>query len=94
MTRTRFVAVGLAAAVLLAPLLAAQAAESRDQPKTQSRPDMRSMMTGKSSTAGDKKAVHYKDCAAVRKAGKAPLRRGQPGYAAHLDPDGDGVACG
>ncbi|MFD3447424.1 excalibur calcium-binding domain-containing protein [Microbacteriaceae bacterium 4G12] len=37
--------------------------------------------------------VYYKNCAAVRAAGKAPLHRGEPGYASHLDRDGDGVAC-
>ncbi len=31
--------------------------------------------------------------AAVRAAGKAPLYRGQPGYAPKLDRDGDGIAC-
>ncbi|RSX53346.1 deoxyribonuclease [Bifidobacterium dolichotidis] len=37
--------------------------------------------------------VYYKNCAAVRAAGKAPLYRGQPGYGPHLDRDGDGIAC-
>ena len=37
--------------------------------------------------------VYYKNCGQVRKAGKAPLYRGQPGYSSQLDPDGDGVAC-
>jgi hypothetical protein len=37
--------------------------------------------------------VYYANCAAVRAAGKAPLRRGEPGYASHLDRDDDGVAC-
>lgn len=37
--------------------------------------------------------VSYKNCAAVRAAGKAPLYRGQPGYAPKLDRDGDGIAC-
>jgi hypothetical protein len=37
--------------------------------------------------------VSYAGCAAVRAAGKAPLRRGQPGYRAALDADRDGVAC-
>src|SRR5664279_3550401 len=37
--------------------------------------------------------VYYQNCSAVRAAGKAPLYRGQPGYAAHLDRDGDGIAC-
>lgn len=35
----------------------------------------------------------YANCDAVRAAGKAPLLRGQPGYAPHLDADNDGVAC-
>jgi hypothetical protein len=37
--------------------------------------------------------VVYKDCAEVRAAGKAPLHRGDPGYSAALDHNGDGVAC-
>lgn len=37
--------------------------------------------------------VYYKNCSAVRAAGKAPLHRGEPGYASHLDRDGDGIAC-
>lgn len=39
------------------------------------------------------KKVYYKNCAAVRKAGKAPLYKGEPGYRKALDRDGDGVAC-
>jgi Excalibur calcium-binding domain len=35
----------------------------------------------------------FRNCAAARAAGAAPLRRGQPGYAYHLDADGDGIAC-
>jgi hypothetical protein len=38
-------------------------------------------------------SVYYKNCAAVKAAGAAPLYRGQPGYASHLDRDGDGIAC-
>jgi hypothetical protein len=38
-------------------------------------------------------AVVYKNCAEVRAAGKAPLRRGDPGYSAELDNNGDGTAC-
>jgi Excalibur calcium-binding domain len=37
--------------------------------------------------------VYYRYCSDARAAGKAPLYRGQPGYAAHLDRDGDGIAC-
>lgn len=37
--------------------------------------------------------VYYKNCAAVRAAGKAPIYSGQPGYRAALDRDHDGIAC-
>lgn len=38
-------------------------------------------------------AVVYKNCTAVRAAGKAPLHKGEPGYSTKLDGDKDGVAC-
>ncbi|MFT3944547.1 MAG: excalibur calcium-binding domain-containing protein [Ancrocorticia sp.] len=37
--------------------------------------------------------VYYKNCSEVRAAGAAPLYAGDPGYAKHLDGDGDGIAC-
>jgi len=37
--------------------------------------------------------VSYANCAAARAAGAAPVRLGDPGYAPHLDRDGDGVGC-
>lgn len=37
--------------------------------------------------------VYYPNCTAARNAGAAPVRRGQPGYGAHLDRDGDGIGC-
>lgn len=37
--------------------------------------------------------VYYKNCDAVRAAGAAPIYAGQPGYAPHLDRDGDGIGC-
>jgi hypothetical protein len=37
--------------------------------------------------------VYYKNCDAVRAAGAAPIRTGDPGYSRKLDRDGDGVAC-
>lgn len=36
---------------------------------------------------------YYKDCEAVRSAGVAPLKTGEPGYRAALDRNSDGVAC-
>jgi hypothetical protein len=38
-------------------------------------------------------SVSYANCTAVRAAGAAPIRRGQPGYSTKLDRDGDGIAC-
>ena len=35
----------------------------------------------------------FRNCAAARAAGAAPLFRGQQGYGSHLDRDNDGVAC-
>ena len=37
--------------------------------------------------------VYYRNCAAARAAGRAPIYRGQPGYRSGLDGDNDGVAC-
>ncbi|KAB8125980.1 hypothetical protein F9U64_21140 [Gracilibacillus oryzae] len=37
--------------------------------------------------------VYYKNCTVARDAGAAPVRTGDPGYASHLDRDGDGVGC-
>ena len=38
-------------------------------------------------------SVYYKNCTAARDAGAAPVRRGDPGYASHLDRDNDGIGC-
>ncbi|MER8092039.1 excalibur calcium-binding domain-containing protein [Streptomyces goshikiensis] len=37
--------------------------------------------------------VFFKNCDAAKAAGKAPVRRGQPGYRDALDRDKDGIAC-
>jgi hypothetical protein len=37
--------------------------------------------------------VYFPNCTAARAAGAAPVRAGDPGYAAHLDRDNDGVGC-
>lgn len=35
----------------------------------------------------------FRNCAAARAAGAAPMRRGEPGYNPRLDGDNDGIAC-
>jgi hypothetical protein len=44
-------------------------------------------------TACNDDGVTYNSCAEASQAGKAPLHKGDPGYSAKLDRDGDGVAC-
>src|SRR5688572_23618354 len=38
-------------------------------------------------------STYFANCSAARAAGAAPVRRGDPGYAPHLDRDNDGVGC-
>ncbi len=57
------------------------------QPSTPAQPAQPSQPSAPSAS------VHYKNCTEVRKAGKAPLHRGDPGYEPRLDRDNDGVAC-
>lgn len=35
----------------------------------------------------------FANCSQARAAGAAPMRAGDPGYARHLDRDGDGIGC-
>ncbi|MBS4207487.1 excalibur calcium-binding domain-containing protein [Bacillus sp. FJAT-50079] len=50
-----------------------------------------SSSTANASSSGSN--VYYKNCSAARAAGVTPLYQGEPGYASHLDRDGDGIAC-
>lgn len=36
---------------------------------------------------------YFPNCDAARAAGRAPIRRGEPGYRPALDRDNDGIAC-
>ncbi|WP_235531656.1 excalibur calcium-binding domain-containing protein [Sphingomonas sp. Leaf67] len=38
-------------------------------------------------------STNFRNCAAARAAGAAPVRAGDPGYSRRLDRDGDGVGC-
>jgi hypothetical protein len=44
-------------------------------------------------TETDAQSVYFRNCSAARAAGAAPIAVGEPGYASHLDRDGDGIAC-
>lgn len=55
-------------------------------------PAKRAPATSRPSARGQG-ASYYPNCAAVRAAGRAPIRRGQPGYSRKLDRDGDGIGC-
>ena len=38
-------------------------------------------------------SVYYDSCDAARAAGQGPIAKGEPGYRAALDPNGNGIAC-
>lgn len=63
------------------------------RPALPSLPSLPSLAFGSSSSTTQVSYGPFRNCAAVRAAGAAPLRRGQPGYAYHLNADGDGIAC-
>lgn len=44
-------------------------------------------------TSATSQNVYYRYCSDARRAGAAPIYRGQPGYRSELDRDNDGVAC-
>lgn len=43
--------------------------------------------------ANSDSSISFKNCTEVKKAGRAPIHRGEPGYAPKLDRDNDGIAC-
>lgn len=53
----------------------------------------RAARSGSARRSGGGGATYYPNCRAVRDAGAAPIREGDPGYSRKLDRDGDGVAC-
>jgi hypothetical protein len=69
-------------------------AESRPDP--QPRPNPQPAPQPAPDTEDDEASenVYYENCDAVRAAGAAPIRRGEPGYRSGLDRDGDGEGCG
>ncbi|MGG3625492.1 thermonuclease family protein [Bacillus gobiensis] len=61
-------------------------AEKKTEPKEKPKPKPEPKAPASSN-------VYFKNCSAVKAAGAAPIHRGDPGYAKHLDRDGDGVGC-
>ncbi|PGQ45023.1 excalibur calcium-binding domain-containing protein [Bacillus thuringiensis] len=64
-----------------------------DEQARKQQEEQKAQQTQTQPASGNTSSAYYKNCAAVRAAGKAPLHKGQPGYDSHLDRDGDGVAC-
>lgn len=71
-------------AALALVLLLAACGGSDDEPTTAPAPAPSVAMTGEPT---------YDSCGAASAAGAGPLRRGEPGYNADLDRDGNGIAC-
>ncbi|KFI48835.1 GmrSD restriction endonuclease domain-containing protein [Bifidobacterium biavatii] len=69
------------------------AGQDSGQSGTQSSTTNNQQSSDNTDNADGDNTVTYKNCDAVRAAGKAPLHKGDPGYSAKLDRDGNGVAC-
>jgi hypothetical protein len=94
----RFGLPALAAATSCAAVWAFLSFESLPGLTSIASPEVRVWPPGSSGPASPPVSVRqgggsFRNCAAARAAGAAPIRRGQPGYASHLDADGDGIAC-
>ncbi|WP_423920572.1 excalibur calcium-binding domain-containing protein [Frigoribacterium sp. 2-23] len=77
------------AAAAAAAAAAAEAQRAADQAEAQRAADQ----AARAAAPAAPSSTYYKNCDAVRAAGKAPIYVGQPGYAKHLDRDGDGIGC-
>lgn len=77
----------------LAPLVATALIVLAQDAQATRRSSGGSSSTAPESKATNKPARQFRNCAEARAAGAAPVRRGEPGYAPHLDRDGDGIAC-
>lgn len=76
-----------------APIKVVTRTSATPPPTTAKTPAKASVKPPATKTTAVGGAAYYKNCAAVRAAGKAPLHKGDPGYRSGLDRDGDGVAC-
>lgn len=72
-----------------AEIAAKQKAEREDQAAEEQRQAEAQIAAEQQAAAN----VYYPNCTAAKNAGAAPVYRGQPGYASHLDRDGDGIGC-
>ena len=70
----------------------AAAASARQQQQTRSQPVATPSQTAPSPQPAPS-GPNFSSCKEARAAGYSHMRRGEPGYASHLDRDGDGIAC-
>lgn len=70
----------------------AAAAIARQQQQSRSQPVATPRQTAPSPQPASSE-LNFSNCKEARAAGYSHMRRGEPGYAPHLDRDGDGVAC-
>ncbi|MEJ3653696.1 excalibur calcium-binding domain-containing protein [Actinomycetes bacterium KLBMP 9759] len=67
--------------------------QPQPQPDPKPKPDPQPVAKAPEREDDEPAAAFYKNCDAVKAAGRAPLRAGEPGYSTKLDRDRDGVAC-
>lgn len=70
-----------------------QPTETSAPSTTQPAPPPRTVAPRTTQPKANPGVTYYKNCDAVRAAGAAPIHAGEPGYARHLDRNGDGTGC-
>lgn len=75
------------------PLVPQPAPASKAAPVTTSSAPVKTTQEPEPAKTTKKKVSTYANCAAAWADGAAPLYKGEPGYAAKLDGDKDGIAC-
>ncbi|QDZ06429.1 excalibur calcium-binding domain-containing protein [Sphingomonas panacisoli] len=53
----------------------------------------RGLTESPTATAARENSVYYAGCDEARRAGAAPIYKGEPGYRPEMDGDNDGIAC-
>ncbi|GAB1810411.1 excalibur calcium-binding domain-containing protein [Priestia megaterium] len=86
--------------VEMSPNLEKKANEQKEQEEQKAKEEAQAEQARKEAEAQaqaqqqqQSQTVYFKNCTEARAAGAAPVYQGQPGYAKHLDRDGDGVGC-
>lgn len=90
---TRRLLINVGVFVLLAVLFLARFWSAAPPVEADASPNAQSDADTPPNSQNIEDTVYYRDCAAARAAGAAPIYAGEPGYREGMDGDDDGIAC-